>query len=126
MKQYKINLNIETALRVTEDEVCELFNNVVYYIDDKILEKSKLWILDFDLNQTYSIEKQIKFITSHIVENVYHKLLSDEMKISFDIRIYYDTYTCSFNLLNNGIKLFGILADDIELNFSLYPTDFTL
>ena len=124
MKSYKVDLNIIAPKEIEEDEICSIFDNIVYFIDDKTIHKNKIWIFDFELNQEFSIEKQVEIIGLHVSKDKLKNLLLKNIKVEFDVRIYYDTYTCSFALSSRCLSLGKKIVQDIEFNFSLYPTDF--
>jgi len=124
MKQYKVDLNVIAPKNIKEDEICNMLNGITYFLEDKYIKNNILWILDFELDKFLSIEEQIRIIVSHLDQFQIKNMLTKGIKIIFDIQIYYDTYSCSFEIPCGILQNMNTMLNNIELSFSLYPTDF--
>jgi len=70
-----------------------------------------------------NLQKVMDEIISSMPENVFlqpGKL--NDVEIVLNVMILYDTYTCSFSVLPSHASFFA--KNNIEMEFSLYPTNF--
>jgi len=124
MKQYKVDIQFITNVFTKEEELCSLFNGIEYYIDDKLINNKIYWTLDFELNQDDDFKIQTEYILAHIDKKQLQVFNKKGNKIIIDIQVYYDTFTCSINLPSSFLYQIVSFFQDIEVNYSIYPTKF--
>lgn len=124
MKKYKVNIQIITNIETMEEEICLLFHDIIYYLDDRLINNNKYWILDFELNEDMNFEEQTNIILSHLDKELLDTFIKKGSKFILDIQVYYNTVTCTINLSSKFLQNLVLVSENIEINYSIYPTDF--
>ena len=125
MKNIQVNLKILAYVGLLEDEIVDMFDDIVFYIDDRVIDENVLWNLDFEIDKNKSICEQIEIILLHLIESNINKIIKKIVTIYFDVQVYYDTYTCSFSIPSECIEKIANKSSKIGIEFSTYPTEFS-
>ena len=126
MKNIQVNLKVLAYVELSEDEIVEMFDDIVFYIDDRVVDENVLWNLDFEIDKNKSISAQIEVILLHLIESNMNQILKKIIAIYFDVQVYYYTYTCSFSMPAECIRKIANKSPEIGIEYSIYPTDFKI